>query len=259
MDAVQAFADLVMQPDDEIDLARAAAMVALREYPDLELDAIGLALDELAAGVHDFSTLHDRLFVQLGFTGDSDDYYQPDNSYLHRVVERRRGIPITLSLVAFEVARRAAVPLEPIGMPGHFLVRDPVSGIYADCFNGGRLMDERGCEALFRAATGAGDEVPFGAFLLPVFGRAQVLERILANLILVHRVAADAPALEWFLRLRLALPEVTEDDIIGLAEAVAEQGRTREAAAELESWATVSPELNAPLTAAARRLLAKLN
>lgn len=259
MDAVQAFAFLVNQPDDEIDVARAAAMVALRDYPDLDLDSIGPSLDELAAGVHDFSTLHDRLFVELGFTGDADNYYQPDNSYLHRVVERRRGIPITLSLVAFEVARRAAVPLEPIGMPGHFLVRDPVSGLFADCFNGGQVIDESGCEAIFRAATGAGEDVPFGAFLLPVFGRAQVLERILANLILIHRVAADAPALEWFSRLRLALPEVTEDDIIGLAEAVAEQGRTRDAAMELESWARLSPDLRTPLTTAARRLLAKLN
>ncbi len=259
MDAVQAFSDLVTLPDDEIDLSRAAAMVALHDYPDLDLDAIDASLDDLAAGVHDFSTLHDRLFAELGFTGDSETYYQPDNSYLHRVVERRRGIPITLSLVAFEVARRAAVPLEPIGMPGHFLVRDPVSGVYADCFNGGRLMDESECEVLFRAATGSGADVPFGPFLLPVYGRAHVLQRILANLILVHRVAADPAALEWFLRLRLALPEVTKEDIIGLAEAVAEQGRTREAALELENWAERSPDLRPPLAAAARRLLARLN
>jgi regulator of sirC expression with transglutaminase-like and TPR domain len=259
VDTLQAFADIVNRADGEIDLTRAAAMIGLRAYPDLDVDGLARALDDMAVGVHDLAGLRRRLFADLGLTGESLAYYHPDNSFLHRVVERRRGIPITLSVLAIEVGRRAGVTLEGIGMPGHFLVRESASGLYMDAFHGGVLLDEQACELLFRAATGAGPEIPFGASLLPVVGRAQILGRMLNNLGLVHRVNADAPALEWTLRLRMALPEVTGQDIIELAEAVAAQGRARAAVRELEAWAEVSPDLAGPLKLTARGLLARLN
>lgn len=259
VDTLQAFADIVNRADGEIDLTRAAAMIGLRAYPDLDVDGLARALDDMAVGVHDLAGLRRRLFADLGFTGESLAYYHPDNSFLHRVVERRRGIPITLSVLTIEVGRRAGVKLEGIGMPGHFLVRELASGLYMDAFHGGVLLDEQACELLFRAATGAGPEIPFGASLLPVVGRAQILGRMLNNLGLVHRVNADAPALEWTLRLRLALPEVTGQDIIELAEAVAAQGRALAAVRELEAWAEVSPDLAGPLKLTARGLLARLN
>ena len=259
MDTLQAFADLVSRPDAEIDLTRTAAMIGLREYPDLDVDAVAEGLDAMAVGVRDLAGLRTRLFVDLGFSGENLAYYHPDNSFLHRVVERRRGIPITLSVLAIEVGRRAGIDLEGIGMPGHFLVREPSSGAYIDAFHGGVLLDEQACELLFRAATGAGPEVPFSAALLPVVSRAQILGRMLNNLGLVYRVNSDASGLEWTLRLRLALPEVTGQDIIELAEAVAAQGRARDAVRELEAWATVSPDLATPLKLTARGLLARLN
>ena len=156
MDTLQAFADLVSRPDAEIDLTRTAAMIGLREYPDLDVDAVAEGLDAMAVGVRDLAGLRTRLFADLGFSGENLAYYHPDNSFLHRVVERRRGIPITLSVLAIEVGRRAGIDLEGIGMPGHFLVREPSSGAYIDAFHGGVLLDEQACELLFRAATGAG-------------------------------------------------------------------------------------------------------
>ena len=256
---LQSFADLVNRPDGEIDLGRAAAMLALRDYPDADLDAVSRRLDELAAGMEDVDDLQHRLFVELGFTGEDRVYYHPDNSFLHRVLARRRGLPITLAVLVIEVGRRAGVPLQAIGMPGHFLVRDPFSGLYLDPYHDGVIIDEEGCELVFRAVTGAGPDVPFGDFLLPVLGNAQVLERMLANLATVYRVNADAAALEWALRMRLALPEVTGADVIALGEAVAEQGRPGAAAAELETWAELSPELAPSLRLTARGLVARLN
>ena len=259
MDVLQSFADLVSRPDGEIDLARAAAMIAMRDYPALDLDAVARDLDGHAAGIEDFEGLRHRLFVELGYTGEDRVYYDADNSFLHRVLERRRGIPITLCVMTLEVGRRAGVPLEPIGMPGHFLLREPESGLYLDPFHGGEVLDRAGCETVFRAVTDAGDDVPFGDFLLPVVTAAGVLERMLANLAILYRMNADAPGLEWALRLRLALPEVTGEDLVTLAQAMADQGRSTAAAAELETWAELSPDLAPALRRAARGVRARLN
>ncbi len=259
MDALQAFADQVNRPEAEVDLGRTAAMIALRDFPQLDLDRVGVVLDTCAEGVADVDDLRQRLFADLGFSGDEAAYYQADNSFLHRVLERRRGIPITLCVLTIEVARRAGVPLQPIAMPGHFLVRDPLSGAYLDPFHGGALLDEQGCEVLFRATTGAGPDVPFGDSLLPAVGTISVLERMLANLANVYRINADAAGLEWALRLRLALPDVTGQDVLALGNALADQGRARDAAAELENWAELTPALRPTLRLAARGLLARLN
>lgn len=259
MDVLQAFAELVNRPDAEIDLTRAAAMLALRDYPGLDLDGVARTIDEYAVGVEDVEGLRHRLFTELGFSGEERAYYHPDNSFLHRVIERRRGIPITLSVLTIEVARRAGIPLEPIGMPGHFLVRDPLSGAYIDPYHDGALLDVDGCELVFRAVTGAAEDISFGEFLLPEMSTSQVLERMLGNLSLLYRVNADAPALEWALRLRLALPEVTGEDVIALADAVAAQGRPGAAAAELLTWADLSPDLAPTLQLSARGLIARLN
>ena len=82
-----------------------------------------------------------HLFGSEGFRGNDADYYDPDNPMLDRVLDRRRGIPITLSVVLIEVGRRLGVAFTGIGAPGHFIVRDERSGVYLDPFNGGRVLD----------------------------------------------------------------------------------------------------------------------
>nr|WP_255426930.1 transglutaminase-like domain-containing protein [Pseudonocardia sp. C8] len=195
-----------------------------------------MALDELAEGVTGLESLLHRLFTEAGFTGNTADYGDPRNSFLPDVLERRTGIPITLSVVAIEVGRRAGVPLEGVGMPGHFLLRVPGTQRYLDAFDGGRRLDPAGCEALFRATTGAGPDVPFGPGMLPRTSTRQILARILENLRASYGRAKDHAALEWVLRMRLGLRHEGPELIRELGAVLAAQARWDEAARLLESW-----------------------
>lgn len=196
-----------------------------------------------------------RLFGERGFAGNVEDYYDPDNSFLHRVLARRTGIPISLAVVMIEVGRRADVTLEGVGMPGHFLVRVPASGVVLDPFDGGRTLDDAALEELFRAVTGAGSEVPFGPHLLPAVTTHGILSRMLANLAGIYRTRGAGADLEWVLRMRLALPTADEATVVELGEALASRGRYREGAQEVEARAAGDERL----LAAARTLRARLN
>jgi regulator of sirC expression with transglutaminase-like and TPR domain len=252
------FAELVRRPEPDIDLAAGALLIASGAEPGLDPEPSLTLLDTFARDVRDLVSLCRKLFVDLGFRGDPRHYHSPVNSLLNRVLERRRGIPISLSVVTLEVARRASLPLEAIGMPAHFLVRDPGSGLYVDSF-GATVLDEAGCEALFRDVSGAGPEVAFGRELLPVVGPREILARMLVNLARIYRMNAEPTNLEWALRLRLAIPGVPGMEALELARAVAAQGRLSEAAAELEARADRDPELGETFLAAARTLRAQLN
>jgi regulator of sirC expression with transglutaminase-like and TPR domain len=252
------FAELVGRTESEVGLAEGALLIATAADPELDPSASLEALDRFADGVDDLVSLCRRLFVELGFRGEPRNYHSPVNSFLHRVLERRRGIPITLSVVTLEVARRASVPLQAIGMPAHFLVRDPASGLYVDSF-GATVLDEAGCEALYRDVSGAGPEVKFGPDLLPVVGPRDILSRILLNLSRVYRMNADPVNLEWVMRLRLVIPGVPASEALQLARAIAAQGRLREAAAELEARAERDEDLADTFLPTARTLRAQLN
>lgn len=268
MDSVARFAELVRRPPDEVDLADAALAIAAGADPQVQPGRWKEELDRLAAGVTDRDGLVRRLFTQRGFTGDAADYYNPDNSLLHRVLARRLGIPITLSVVMLEVGRRAGVDLEGVGMPGHFLVRDPADGALLDPFHGGQLLDRSAVEGRFRAATGAGPAVPFGPHLLRAVTAHEVLDRMLANIAGIYRAAGErtlswgtsaSAGLEWVLRMRLALPSADAGRVLGLADALAARGRYRQAAAEIEERLAAHPDDAERLQAAARTLRARLN
>lgn len=258
MDVVRSFAELVQRPESELDLGEAALLIARGADPALDPARTLERLAEIAAGVGDLVGLCRRLFVELGFKGDNRNYYSPANSLLHRVIERRRGIPITLSVVTLEVGRRAGVRLEPIGMPAHFLVRDPDTGLYIDSF-GATVLDDHECEVLFREATGAGPEVTFGPEIRPVVGHRDILARMLRNLGEVYRLNADPANLEWVIRMQLAIPGMPGTGAVELAQAVAAQGRVLEASRELEERARSDAELAPSLVAVARGLRAQLN
>jgi regulator of sirC expression with transglutaminase-like and TPR domain len=255
---LQRFAELMQKPEPDVDLAWGALLIAAAAEPDLDPNPPLAMLDEFAQGIGDLVGLCRRLFVELGFQGDSLTYHSPVNSFLHRVLERRRGIPITLSVVTLEVARRAGLNLEPIGMPAHFLVRDPGSGLYIDSF-GAAVLDEEGCEALFRDVSGSGSEVAFGPEMRPVVGSREILARMLLNLARTYRMNAEPGNLEWVMRMRLLIPGVGQEEAIELARAVAAQGRALEAAAELEERARLTPGLGEAFLPAARALRAQLN
>src|SRR5437764_7768135 len=142
--AMAHFADLVARPEDKIPLDEAALLIAYQARPGLDIGA-GLArLDDLAASCNPptFDGLVRHLFDDLGFRGNVEHYQDPDNSYLDQVLQRRLGIPISLSVLTMEVGRRLGIGLDGVGMPGHFLVRPAAApATFADPFDGGRRLD----------------------------------------------------------------------------------------------------------------------
>ena len=137
-------------PEPAIPLDELTLLVAAHAEPGLDIGRWLGALDDIAARCsdHSFAGLLRHVSVE-GFAGNRDDYYDPRNSYLHHVIERRTGIPITLSIVTIELGRRLGVPVVGVGMPGHFLVRDGRDEYsFADPFDG-RLLDQDGCERTF--------------------------------------------------------------------------------------------------------------
>lgn len=260
MDAVAQFSVLASLPAADLDLAQGALLIALAGDPTVDPPRWRAELDRWAEGVSGLDGLRRRLFGELGLRGDESNYYDPQNSFLHRVMQRRKGIPITLSVVTMEVGWRAGVPLEAVGMPGHFLVRVPHTGVYLDAFAGGELLDEAGCERRFRAATGAtGGETPFGPHLLPSVSPHAILARMLANLAVIYELRRSGPDLEWVARMRLALPGASSPEAMALANALELQGRFLDAARELEARAESMPSAAPELLAAAHGLRARFN
>lgn len=258
MDAVQRFGRVVAVPDPPLD--RAALALAAGADAGVDERRWLAELDRLAAGVTSVDGLRRRLFVDEGFRGNTADYADPRNSLLHHVLHRRVGIPITLAVVTIEVGRRAGIPIEGVGMPGHFLVRPTGTTRYLDVFAGGADVTGRECEELFRRSTGAGPEVPFGPHLLTAAPVRTILVRMLENLRGVYRTRMRPRDLEWVLRMRLLLPGVRLADVLELGRALGDQGRWPEGAALLEQRAQGAPAAHAErLRTAARGLRAHLN
>lgn len=237
--AMSHFADLVGQTDDKIPLDETALLIAYHARPGLDIGAELARLDDLAASCNppDFDGLVRHLFADLGFRGNADHYQDADNSYLDQVLRRRLGIPISLSVLTMEVGRRLGVPLDGVGMPGHFLVRhraDP--GVFLDPFGGGQRLDAAGCRAIFTTLGGTGWN---DAYLEPVGTRA-ILNRMLLNLQGLF-LPGDLKSAAWVLQLRLTIPGLAVADRLGLARALGSLGRFGAAAAELEAVADGLP------------------
>jgi regulator of sirC expression with transglutaminase-like and TPR domain len=186
------FAELTGAPNDRIDLARAALAIARWEYPALEVDAYVERLDGLARGVDGprrstdplgrLHRLREYLFVEQGFAGNREEPYDPRNSFLNDVLDRRKGIPITLSLVLMEVGKRLGLAVEGIGLPGHFIAgaRFGDSQILLDPFNAGALLTPEACEELVGRALGR--QVTLKPEHYVPVSRRRLLARMLANL-----------------------------------------------------------------------------
>ncbi|MEL7206812.1 MAG: transglutaminase-like domain-containing protein [Actinomycetota bacterium] len=164
-----------------------------------------------------------RLVDGLAFVGDRQHYYDPANSLLPSVLDRRRGIPISLSVLTMGVARRVSVPVDGVAMPGHFLLRDRVDPtLFVDAFNGGVVLDERGCGERLKEIQGPDARLD-PDWLEPVPPTA-ILVRMLTNLRLIHRQTGDRAALGAVLELLTVLPH--GDDVVAeRAELLAAQGR----------------------------------
>ncbi|HEY9643165.1 MAG TPA: tetratricopeptide repeat protein [Coleofasciculaceae cyanobacterium] len=216
--ARQRFYQEIHQPDEQIDLAKAALYLAQEEYPQLDVDEYLSALDAMAVEVQErlpsasyplrvIQTLNRYLYEDLKFCGNTDQYYDPRNSYLNDVIDRRTGIPITLSLVYLEIARRIDFPMVGVGMPGHFLIR-PVGEelqIFVDPFNQGEVMFEQDCQE--RLGQLYNRPFEFRPEFLESVSPRYFLARILTNLKAVYLQSQDVlRALAAIERILLLLP-----------------------------------------------------
>jgi regulator of sirC expression with transglutaminase-like and TPR domain len=260
VDATDRFTEVVQRAEGDVPLDVACLLIAAHAHPDLDVDARLDELDALANGmdVDDARMLARGLFGETGFAGNTVDYGDPRNSYLDDVLDRRLGIPITLSVVMLEVGRRRGITVLGVGMPGHFLVGAPtdVGPTWFDPFNGGVELDVAGCAARFGELY---DDTSFRAEYLAPVGPVAILDRILTNLqhTLVTRDPARAP---WPTRLRLRLPGVTPARRGELAALLGSLGQFSEAAHELDTVATELSGTGAEQAAqAAARLRARAN
>ena len=180
MDALDRFRRLAHTPEEDFDLAQGALLIAQIEHPDLDVEAEAGRLDALAArlGRADVHRLRRFLFAEEGFTGNAEDYYDPRNSCLNDVLDRRLGIPITLSVLAIEVGRRAGVLVHGVGLPGHFMAA--ADGVMFDPFNHGAIVSR--VEAGAVVARVLGRPVPLEDSHFAPVGKAQILIRMLTNL-----------------------------------------------------------------------------
>ncbi|HEY2428343.1 MAG TPA: transglutaminase-like domain-containing protein [Acidimicrobiales bacterium] len=231
------FTELVQGAEEDITLDAACLLIAARTRSAADPDAVVAAgraeLDDLAGGCAG-ATLDDvraHLFGTLGFTGNRLHYEDPRNSFLDDVLARRTGIPITLAVVVIEVGRRLGLRLDPVGMPGHFLV-GAGQGWYLDAFEGGRLLDEEGCRNRFHELAGPG--APWSRDLLDPVGPRAVVSRVLANLRAVYARSQNIQRLDGVLELRQAIPGAGDEERAERASVLAALGRYDEAARQLE-------------------------
>jgi regulator of sirC expression with transglutaminase-like and TPR domain len=225
------FAEAVGKEDAHIDLARACLMIAQDAYPRLDVERYMTEIERMAlrlrgrlppsGGAEErIVALNDFLFEDLGYWGNTDDYYDPRNSYLNEVIDRKTGIPITLSVLYLEVGRRIGLALEGVSFPGHFLVRVKLraGALVLDPFAGGAPLSEGELRARLQRVVPSGvagnvpvAELPIEQFLEPASKR-QVLSRVLRNLKAIYR-EADKPErmLEVLNRMLLVAPEASAE------------------------------------------------
>ena len=237
---------------DPTDLARAALAVAREEYPELDEGRYLRVLDELAQSVQSglpsgasperrVGRLNSYLFHDLGFAGNRTDYYDPRNSFLNEVIDRRSGIPISLSLVYLEVGRRCGLRVDGVSFPGHFLCKVSLDDgeLIVDAFNRGQLLGL--AELKRRFASAAGDAARFDPRLLRAARPKEILARMLQNLRSVYLERDDLPrALSAVDRQLLLQP----DDVRLLrdrARLCEQLGGADAAAADLETVLRLDP------------------
>ena len=206
------FAEQVTLPDNEVDLPRAALYIAGLSHPDLDVDHYMGLLNNMALEVQDSlagtassgevaRALNDYLFVQNGYAGNAQDYYNPQNSFLNCVMDTRRGIPITLSVLYLGLAHRLGLDCHGVGMPGHFLVSVKDLDLFMDPFHHGHLLSAADCHRLIEALYGG--KVQWDEDYLAPTPPRMILARMLNNLRLVYSQAQDwgsqVPVLEQML------------------------------------------------------------
>ena len=256
VEARRRFASLIAQPESRIDLAHAALLIAKEEESNFSVAHYLSLLDELGGEARNvLSERQDEtgstveafnrfMFEHLGFAGNAEDYYDPRNSLLNHVIDRRRGIPITLSIVYMEIGRRAGLTVDPIGLPGHFIVRAAASQAMEDAtlvdpFNR-RTLDLEDCQAQLDAIYGG--QVALAPQHLRTATTKEILTRLLRNLEAIYiNAKLYRQVLSITERILLIAPNSFEERR-ARAVAFAELERLPEAIHEFEIYLKVAPK-----------------
>lgn len=237
---IDAFARIVALDDDHIDLGEAALLIAKDEYPNLDvkkylkkLDLMAQHLKEVIENQTDPKTviklINKYLFEELGFEGNRQEDTDPKNSFLNDVLDRKKGLPITLSLVYIELASRLKLPIYGVGLPLHFIVKyktadnnkdikniknikdiKDIKDIYIDPYNIGAILSEADCKS--KVSELYGGKVEFKKEFLNVVTKKQILVRMLNNLRAIYYSRAEYRKLEQVVkRILLITPDSPED------------------------------------------------
>ena len=216
---------IVSGPDEDISLAEAALLIAGHGYPDLNVAAYLSRIEELAYMLRlrideddsiseRISALNQFLFGELGFAAASDDYYDPRNSFLNEVLERRTGIPITLSVIYMELGRKVGLPLQGVSFPGHFLVKCavPEGAVVLDPYSGGISLGLPDLQKRLREVQGGEVSRAIVAELLVSASNKEIIVRLLRNLKAIylreHKLDKALPIMNWIIT---TMPEQTTE------------------------------------------------
>ena len=216
---------IVSGPDDDISLAEAALLIAGHGYPELNIPAYLSRIEELAYMLRlrideeddvpeRISVLNQFLFGDLGFAANSDDYYDPRNSFLNEVLERRRGIPITLCVIYMELGRKIGLPLQGVSFPGHFLVKCavPEGAVVLDPYSGGISLGLQELQQRLREVRGGEVSRAIIAELLVSASNKEIIVRLLRNLKAIylreHNLDKALPIVNWIIA---TMPEQTPE------------------------------------------------
>ncbi|NJL52086.1 MAG: tetratricopeptide repeat protein [Hydrococcus sp. SU_1_0] len=252
----------------EIDLAKASLCFAQAEYSDLEPQVYLQVLDRIASEIElqlpaeryplkVIQTINHHLFDTLGFRGNQKNYYDPDNSFLHQVLDRKLGIPISLSVVYLAIAQRLNFPMVGVGLPGHFLIRPDFedAGIFVDPFNRGAILFAQDCQQ--RLDEAYQQQLKLDTSWLAPVSNKQILVRMLNNLkfIYLHRREIDKALSTMSGILKIYPDQTVEIRDRGLL--YYQLNRWSEAIVDLEYYLKVDPQSeDAPMIEA---LLDKMN
>jgi regulator of sirC expression with transglutaminase-like and TPR domain len=250
--ARQYFYQEIQQSDESIDLAKAAFYIAQEEYPQLDVEEYLNALDTMALELQErlpygryplkiVQSINEYLYKDLGFRGNTQNYYDPRNSFFNDVIDRRLGIPISLALLYIEIAKRIDFPMVGVGMPGHFLIRPDVEEmeIFVDAFNNGHVMFPQDCQQ--RLSQIFQHDVTLQPEYLAAVDKRQFLTRTLTNLKYIyvqqHELEKALAAVE---RILLLFPGMIQE-IRDKGLLCYQLGRFSHAREDLESYLAFAP------------------
>ena len=253
--ARQSFSKIAGLDEDAFPLDRSALIIALEEYPELDIQLYLRKLDTFAAQaetligidkspINCIESINEILFVQEGLRGNHKDYYDPRNSYLNAVLDRRLGIPITLSIIYIEVARRIGFKIDGMGVPGHFLIKHIAQDrdIIIDAFEMGRILTLNDCQELIdEIHNGA---VTLNASLLQPMEKRAIITRMLYNLKGIYTQKEEHQKALAIIDKILALNPWTPSEMRDRGLLYMETSLFAKALADLESYLknVVSPE-----------------